>query len=133
MKAVEEVSAIAGNGLMGCRHARSGSSRQVLMIDGETLDALGLAPGDVKENLTMRGMRLNDLSMGQQIQIGDVVVEVTGPCEPCARMDEIRAGLQQELDGRRGILCRVLTTGTIRKGDSVRPAQVAATNSGGEA
>jgi MOSC domain-containing protein YiiM len=34
-------------------------------------------------------------------------------------MDEIRMGLQQELRGQRGWLCRVVEAGTIRKGDAV--------------
>ena len=42
-----------GVGLSGDKHAGSASRRQVLIIDKETLDVLGLAPGTVKENLTV--------------------------------------------------------------------------------
>jgi MOSC domain-containing protein YiiM len=34
-------------------------------------------------------------------------------------MDEIRMGLQAELRGRRGILCRVIKSGIIRRGDAI--------------
>jgi MOSC domain-containing protein YiiM len=34
-------------------------------------------------------------------------------------MDEIRKGLQQELRGQRGWLCRVVETGKIKRGDRI--------------
>jgi MOSC domain-containing protein YiiM len=95
---------------------------------------MGLSPGEIRENVTTRGLRLNDLAPGQRLDVGQAVLEVTGPCDPCSRMDEIRAGLQAALRGRRGILCRVLEGGRIRRGDAIRvvPASVAALQSGGE-
>ncbi len=134
MREVEDVIAVADRGFEGCRHSRPGSRRQVLLIDGETLDCFGLAPGQVKENITTRGVRLNDLTKGQQLSIGQAVLEITGPCEPCSRMDEIRMGLQQELDGKRGILCRVIEGGRICRGDAIQlaPAGVAVQRMGGE-
>ncbi len=56
MAARAEVRAVAGLGLEGDFHARGGR-RQVLLIDLEILEALGLKPGQVKENLTVRGNR----------------------------------------------------------------------------
>jgi MOSC domain-containing protein YiiM len=53
--------------------------------------------------------------------IGDEVsLEATGPCEPCTRMDEIRPGLREALDGRRGITTMVLSGGMLKVGDTVR-------------
>ena len=40
-------------------------------------------------------------------------------CDPCSRMDEIRPGLQQELDGRRGMLARVVQSGEVAKNDEI--------------
>jgi MOSC domain-containing protein YiiM len=40
-------------------------------------------------------------------------------CDPCSRMDEIRPGLQAELDGRRGMLARVVRSGEVSAGDVV--------------
>jgi MOSC domain-containing protein YiiM len=57
--------------------------------------------------------------MGQRLRIGEALLEVTIPCAPCKRMDDIRPGLQEELRGRRGMLCRVVECGAIRVGDSV--------------
>lgn len=119
MREVSDVEVIKDKGFKGCIHGRPGSKRQVSLIDRETLDKLGLAPGVVKENITTRGLDLRSLATGCVLEIGSCVLEVTGPCNPCARMDEIRMGLQQELKGQRGWLCCVKTAGMIRKGDRI--------------
>ena len=117
---VERSEVIADFGLQGDRHARSGSKRQVLLIERETLDALGLPAGEVKENITTEGIDLRRLDAGQKLLLGDSVrIEITQPCEPCARMDEIRGGLRRELEGRRGMLARVLNGGWLCLGDSI--------------
>jgi MOSC domain-containing protein YiiM len=134
MREVETAQALADCGLEGCRHARPGSRRQLLLVDRETLDSFGLQPGQIRENVTTMGLPVSDLSAGQRLQIGEAVLEVTGPCEPCSRMDEIRMGLQQGLRGQRGILCRVIAPGRIRRGDNIQlaAADVAARTIGGE-
>ena len=50
---------------------------------------------------------------------GEVILEVTGDCEPCARMDEIRPGLKDDLDGKRGLLAFVEKGGTVAVGAEV--------------
>jgi len=120
MRALTEAMAVPGAGLLGCRHSKPGNDRAVLVVEAETLDGLGLQPGEIKENITIRGIELCSLRPGAEIQVGDtVVLEVTGPCEPCRRMEEIRRGLQAELDGRRGVNTRVRVGGKILLGDSV--------------
>jgi MOSC domain-containing protein YiiM len=133
MREVQSALAVPDCGLEGCRHARPGRRRQVLLMDCETLECFGLMPGQIKENITTRGLRVNDLSKGQRLEFGQAVLEVTGPCEPCERMDEIRTGLKQELYGRRGVLCRVIEGGQIQRGDTIQVvAAVAAPTIGGE-
>lgn len=119
MKEAVEVEAIENKGLKGCIHGRPNGKRQVLLMDRETLDKLGLPPGAIKENVTVRGMDFQALGVGQRLRIGESLLEITAPCDPCPRMDEIRMGLQEELRGQRGWLCRVIESGEIRKGDSV--------------
>lgn len=133
MREVESAVAFSDRGLEGCRHGRPGSSRQVLLMDSETLESFGLQPGQIRENITTCGLRVNDLARGQRLEIGPAVLEVTGPCEPCSRMDEIRMGLQKELRGQRGILCRVIEGGRIQRGDTIQlaPVGVAAPQIGG--
>jgi len=88
-------------------------------MEAETLEELGLQPGVVKENITTRGLALHGLKAGQWLRVGEAMLEVTCPCEPCRLMDEIRSGLQRELLGRRGMLCRVVQGGRIRRGDVI--------------
>jgi MOSC domain-containing protein YiiM len=119
MREFEEVFAIENKGLKDCIHARRGSARQVLLMDRETLEEFGIAPGRARENITTRGIALEKLSRGERLRAGEVLLEVTIPCEPCHQMDEIRDGLQEALRGRRGVLCRVIESGRIRRGDRV--------------
>ena len=121
MVPVQEAVAIHDRGLEGDKHAMKGSPRQVLVMDKETLDGFGLPIGIVKENVTVEGLDLSTVQAGNVFFIGDeVTLEATGPCEPCGRMDEIRPGLREALDGRRGIVTMVLNGGTLRVGDAIR-------------
>jgi MOSC domain-containing protein YiiM len=124
MTSVQEATAVSDTGLEGDRHAIKGNARQVLLMDKETLDELGLTPGIIKENVTVEGLDFSAISEGQVFEVGDgVTLEVTGPCLPCGRMDEIRPGLRENLEGRRGILVKVVNGGTIRVGEPVKVVQ----------
>jgi MOSC domain-containing protein YiiM len=59
------------------------------------------------------------LPSGQRLHIGEAVLELTYACDPCERMDELRPGLRAAVDGRRGMLARVITSGIIRPGDPI--------------
>ena len=120
----DTVMAVTGHGLEGDRHANPRSRRQVLLMEQEVLDALDLTPGAVRENVTIAGLSIHRLVQGQIIGIGDQVrLEVTGLCEPCELMDEIRMGLRQAIAGRRGVLTRVVQGGALRVGAGVRVLQ----------
>jgi len=119
----DEALAVENKGFKNCVHGRRGSSRQVLLMDIETLDEFGITPGLVKENITTRGIKLDELSMGQRIRAGEALLEITKECEPCHQMDAIRQGLQEALRGRRGVLCRVVESGQIRRGDAIEIVQ----------
>ena len=121
MQPVGEARLITNLGFSGDRHALPDSSRQVLLIEKETLDSLGLDPGIVKENITTKGIELMKLHSKERLFLGaDVVLEITKACSPCSRMEEIRPGLQQQLASRRGILARVVEGGMVRHGDLIR-------------
>jgi len=118
---VQEANVLSGLGLEGDRSAYEGSVRQVLFIDKETLDEFGLAPGQVKENITVAGLDLSQTKKGQVFSIGDeVTMEIVGGCDPCGKMDAIQPGLMDKIDGRRGMLATVINGGHIKVGDSVR-------------
>jgi MOSC domain-containing protein YiiM len=117
MRECEEARALENKGFQDCIHGRSGSTRQVLLMDFETLDEFGIAPGRARENITTRGIALGTLALGLRLRVGEALLEVTKPCTPCHQMDEIRKGLQEAIRGRRGLLCRVVESGKIRRGD----------------
>jgi MOSC domain-containing protein YiiM len=56
---------------------------------------------------------------GQRLWVGEVELQVSAVCQPCELMEEIRAGLLKELEGKRGMLSRVLRGGSIRRGDGI--------------
>jgi MOSC domain-containing protein YiiM len=120
MQPVASVRAVENAGLEGDLHARPDSKRQVLFIEAETLDKLGLEIGQVKENVTTRGIALMALSEGARLRVGEAVFEITQPCQPCTRMEELRPGLQQTLEGQRGMLARVVQGGALRVGDAIQ-------------
>ncbi len=118
---VQEATALSGLGLEGDRSAYEGSMRQVLFMDKETLDEFGLAPGQIKENITVTGLDMTRTKAGQVFFIGDdVTMEIVGECEPCGKMDAIQPGLMDKIDGRRGMLAMVINGGNIKVGDTVR-------------
>ena len=117
---VQEATAISGLGLEGDRSAYEGNTRQVLFVDKEILDGAGLVPGQVKENITVTGMNVSQIQPGQVFTIGDdVTLEAVGDCEACGKMDAIRKGLMDEIQGKRGMLAKVINGGSIKVGDSV--------------
>ena len=117
---VEEATAISGLGLEGDRSAYEGNTRQVLFVDKEILEGAGLVPGQVKENITVTGMNVSQIQPGQVFTIGDeVTLEAVGDCEACGKMDAIRMGLMDEIQGKRGMLAKVINVGGIKVGDSV--------------
>ena len=119
MEELTEVQAISDAGFEGCAHARPGGQRQVLLVDRETLDAMELAPGTLRENITTDGINVNGLAPGQKLRVGGARLEVSAVCGPCDLMEKIRPGLRRELYGRRGMLCRVVEGGIIRRGDTI--------------
>ena len=126
---VDEARAIAGRGLEGDHRAsaRAGSERQVTLIQAEHLEAVAhlllrekAEPALLRRNLVVSG--INVLALKDQVfTIGGVVIEGTGPCEPCSRMEaNLGSGGYNAMRGHGGITARIVTGGVIRIGDEVR-------------
>lgn len=121
------VQARAGRGLAGDRYGRLGGNRQVTLIETEGLAAAGallgtgaVDPALVRRNLAVSGIDLAAL-VGRRFAVGEAVLEGTGPCRPCAHMDEaLGPGGRDALAGRGGLTARVIQGGHIRLGDPVR-------------
>jgi MOSC domain-containing protein YiiM len=110
--------AIAGQGLEGCAHANP-PKREVLFVSKEHLDSVGVDPGAIRENLTVEGDDVEQWPIGQRVRAGEALFEITMVCDPCHRMDELRQGLRAELDGKRGMLARVVEGGEVAVGDEI--------------
>jgi MOSC domain-containing protein YiiM len=119
MEELPETQAVWDSGIEGCAHARPGRKRQVLLVDWETLDAVSLRPGVIRENITTEGLNVNSLVQGQRLRVGEARLEVSAVCTPCDQLEKVQSGLRRELRGRRGMLCRVIEGGTIRRGDLI--------------
>lgn len=119
MEPLESARVFENEGVEGCAHRRGGK-RNVLFVAIEDLESLDVAPGRVKENFTVRGADVMRWPIGQRLEIGNAEFEVSMVCDPCELMEEIRPGLQGELEGKRGMLARVIRTGDVSLGDEIR-------------
>jgi MOSC domain-containing protein YiiM len=130
-RSITQTVALAGIGLADDRLGRRGepdlSTRQVTLIQAEHLPVIaGLARVDVVEpvrlrrNLVVSGINLVALR-SCLVQVGEAVLEIVGPCQPCSRMEEeIAPGGYAAMRGHGGMTARVVVGGAIRVGDAVR-------------
>ena len=117
------------------RNAAEPNLRQVHLIHAELHDELrdagfAVAPGQMGENVTTRGVDLLGLAVGTRLSLGDrAVVEVTGLRNPCAQLDKIQPGLMAatldrdehgNLVRKAGIMGVVIAGGEVRPGDPIR-------------
>jgi MOSC domain-containing protein YiiM len=117
---------IADYGLDGDWRARWGRSRQMTLIELETLErvatTLGLPvvpPGSSRRQIVVRDVNLND-AIGKRLRIGPALVVVEKPCDPCTRMEiAMGRGARNALEGRGGVCARIVEGGAIRPGDAV--------------
>jgi MOSC domain-containing protein YiiM len=74
-----------------------------------------------RANLLVEGLPSFKGKTGEQLRIGSCVLEITGECDPCSRMDEVCNGLQAVLavDWRGGATCRVLFEGDVAIGNEI--------------
>ena len=108
--------------------------RQVHLIHAELHDELrardlDMAPGEMGENITTRGVALLALPAGTRLRIGvEAVVEITGLRNPCVQIENHRSGLLAAVVGRdeagtvirkAGVMSVVLVGGEIKPGDAI--------------
>ncbi|MBP0494599.1 MOSC domain-containing protein [Pararoseomonas indoligenes] len=127
VRAVESAMAEAGQGLQGDRYAsRNNGGRQVTLVAAEGLRAIAsylrrdaVPPERLRRNLLTEGINLTALR-NRRFRVGGVLLEWSGDCHPCSRMDEeLGEGGYNAVRGHGGITARVLEGGVIRLGDAV--------------
>ena len=145
----DSIRLLAGLGVEGDAHqgatvkhrsrvARSSETlnlRQVHLIHAELFDELraagfDVAPGQMGENVTTRGVDLLALPTGSRLHLGDdAVVEVTGLRNPCRQLDGLQRGLMAatldrdtagNLIRKAGVMAVVLQSGEVREGNPIR-------------
>jgi len=118
---------VPGRGLAGDHYVpRRSGGREVTVIQYEHLEEIALTcglpevlPSWLRRNLAVSGVTL-PTTTGSRLLISGVVLEVTGPCVPCNRMDEaLGTGGRRAMKGKGGITTRIIQGGVVRVGDLV--------------
>lgn len=144
MESIPEVRAMPGRGLEGDRYFRgrgfysqkaSLGGREVTLVEVESVEALlrgvvnaegqtlgiKLTPAETRRNIATSGVPLNHL-VDREFWVGEVLMRGTRLCEPCRHLEDLtHKGVLGGLVHRGGLRARILSEGTIRVGDIIRP------------
>lgn len=127
MEVVAQAEARGGEGLVGDRwRGRPEGGRQVTLIAAEDLAAIAAFQGagevvaqQLRRNIVTRGVNLVALK-GWRFRVGGALLEYSGECHPCSRMEEtLGVGGYNAVRGRGGITARVIAGGVVAVGDAV--------------
>jgi len=127
LTSVEQAEISIEAGLVGDHYTGKSRKRQVTLIQKEHLQTVAsilrkeeIDPKLTRRNIVITGINLLSLK-DKQFQIGEVILEMTGLCHPCSRMEEnLGAGGYNAMRGHGGINAKVIQGGTIKKGDKVK-------------
>ncbi len=126
LESVTSIDVDVDSGLAGDHYAKSGGKRQVTLIQAEHLTAVAsmldidrVSPETVRRNIVVRGINLLALK-DKQFLVGTAILEFTGLCHPCSRMETLLgAGGYNAMRGHGGITARVIQSGSVSIGDIV--------------
>jgi MOSC domain-containing protein YiiM len=137
MREVEAVDALPVTGLVGDRYglaAGSGGSgkRAITLIQAEHLPVIAalsghaqVEPALLRRNLVVSGITLIALK-DRRFRIGDVLLEGSGTCDPCSRMEAaLGPGGYNAMRGHGGLTARVIEGGRLHVGDAVLVERIA--------
>lgn len=127
MVSVDQVVACPEAGLAGDRYSGRSRKRQVTLIQYEHLAVMealtghAVTPELLRRNLVVASINLLSLKK-IRFQIGKVLLETTGLCHPCRKMEEaLGEGGFNAMRGHGGLTACVVDGGTIKLGDTVTP------------
>ncbi|MDQ3056415.1 MAG: MOSC domain-containing protein [Pseudomonadota bacterium] len=129
MREVDDIEAVTGKGLLGDRYVSTSGKRGLTLIQAEHLPAIAalsghatVAPSLLRRNVVVSGIPLIALK-DREFRIGELVLQGTGPCDPCSRMETaLGAGGYNAMRGHGGICARIVRGGVLRIGDAVHVA-----------
>ncbi|MFC0337899.1 MOSC domain-containing protein [Kushneria avicenniae] len=124
---MESLTLTEGRGIEGDHYSAGNGKRQVTLFQAEHLNVVAafcsldhLSPAQLRRNLLVSGLNLLACRQ-QQLAIGDeVIIEITGLCAPCSRMEKtLGPGGYNALRGHGGMTARISRGGVIYRGDHV--------------
>ncbi len=122
-----EISVTVDDGIEGDHYSNKNKKRQVTLFQAEYLPMMAsflgkekIDPTLLRRNIMVSGINLNALK-DKQFKIGDeVILEVTGECHPCSRMEEnLGLGGYNAMRSHGGLTTKVIQGGKIRIGDAI--------------
>ena len=126
VQVVDTITVSEKKGILGDHYSGQSGNRHVTLIQAEHLPVVAaitgretLDPALLRRNVVVSGLNLLALK-DQQIQIGDTVLQITGQCHPCSKMETaLGPGGYNAMRGHGGMTAKVVRGGEIRMGDAV--------------
>ncbi len=126
MRDVADAALDPAAGIVGDHYGGRSGVRQVSLIGTENLRAIAsflgreaVAPEELRRNFVVCGLNLLALK-GRRFRLGEALLECTGECHPCSRMELLLGpGGYNAVRGQGGVLARVLLAGAVRLGNRV--------------
>jgi len=126
VEVVDSVAVSENKGLVGDHYRGQSGSRHVTLIQAEHLPVVAallgrdnLDPALVRRNIVVSGINLLSLK-DKHIQLGDVILKITGQCHPCSKMETaLGPGGYNAMRGHGGMTAKVVQPGRISVGDAV--------------
>lgn len=127
-QARDEIELVEGKGIVGNKGFGKASSRHVNLITQQSYDWFKAsfkrelkAPGGFGEQVVISPeIDINWLPLGSRLQLGEAVLELTKPRQPCMHFSSsVEAPSEELFVGHVGIMCKVVKSGRARVGDAV--------------